>query len=104
MLYVKLISNVWNSIVLLEKFKSNALTPVIIISFNWQVTKIFPSPSKPIDHLGDDFDDEILDFVKKIKLSFEKESHNLELLTLDKGNSLSVPELQSIPWEKIKNQ
>jgi hypothetical protein len=66
--------------------------------------QIFPSPSKPIDHLGDDFDDEILDFVKKIKLSFEKESHNLELLTLDKGNSLSVPELQSIPWEKIKNQ
>ena len=30
--------------------------------------QIFPSPSKPINHFGDDFEDEILNFVKKITI------------------------------------
>ncbi len=66
--------------------------------------QIFPSPSKPIDQLGDEFEDEIFNLVKKIKLKFGANSEDLEFLTLDKGSSMSVPELQSIPWEIIKNQ
>jgi len=66
--------------------------------------QIFPSPSKPINHLGDEFEDEILNFVKRITQSLNTEDINIELLTLEKGSSLSVPELQSIPWEIIENQ
>lgn len=84
--------------------------PLLIRDCNYQNLdiiqnlQIFPSPSKPIDQLSEDFEMEILNFVKKVKLQFNENSEALDSLVLNKGSSLTVPELQSIPWTIIESQ
>tara|TARA_B100000965_G_scaffold90243_1_gene73391 strand:- start:5878 stop:7353 length:1476 start_codon:yes stop_codon:yes gene_type:complete len=63
---------------------------------------IFPSPSKSVDQLEEDFENELLDFAKKILLQFHHNEDDVDSLIFNQQTSLSTPQLASIPWNIIE--
>ena len=65
--------------------------------------QIFPSPSKSIDQLSDDFQYEILNFAKKIMETLSPEFKNLDSLVISGEKDTVADELASIPWKTINS-
>ena len=73
-------------------------------SFDMLTNKqIFPSPSKSIDQLSDDFQYEILNFVKKIIEILSPEFKDLDSLIISGEEDTVADELTSIPWNTISS-